>query len=170
MVWRSLEVCKSKQANTMAGRRYLLSPWICNPLVFEVRIYNPPHHFGSQTLILRNGGLQIHLGKPKDMFILIRSEGSQKKQGCRLLVRYGGICEKLPPPRLPSLVPLRHGDNAKRSPLQQRIKRKTLIIYQIINVFRFISERNRTVRSGARGSRTLVQTGKPYAFYTHSHR
>ena len=37
-----------------------LSPWICNPRVFEVRIYNPPHHFGSQTLILRNGGLQIH--------------------------------------------------------------------------------------------------------------
>ena len=25
-----------------------------------MRIYNPHHHFGSQTLILRNGGLQIH--------------------------------------------------------------------------------------------------------------
>ena len=49
-------------------------------------------------------------------------------------------------------------------------QRKTSVIYQIINVFRFISERNRTVRSGARGSRTLVQTGKPYAFYTLSHR
>ena len=37
-----------------------LSPWICNPRVFEVRIYNPPYHFGSQTLMLINGGLQIH--------------------------------------------------------------------------------------------------------------
>ena len=36
-----------------------MSPWICNPRVFEVRIYNPLHHFGSQTLILRNCGLQI---------------------------------------------------------------------------------------------------------------
>ena len=25
-----------------------------------MRIYNPLHYFGSQTLILRNGGLQIH--------------------------------------------------------------------------------------------------------------
>jgi hypothetical protein len=40
--------------------KVFFSPWICNPRVFEVRIYNPPHHFGSQTLILRNGGLQIH--------------------------------------------------------------------------------------------------------------
>ena len=39
--------------------KVFLSPWICNPRVFEVRIYNPPHHFGSQTLMLRNGGLQI---------------------------------------------------------------------------------------------------------------
>ena len=40
--------------------KVFLSPWICNPRMFEVRIYNPHHHFGSQTLILRNGGLQIH--------------------------------------------------------------------------------------------------------------
>ena len=39
--------------------KVFLSPWICNPRVFEVRIYNPPHHFGSQTLMLRNSGLQI---------------------------------------------------------------------------------------------------------------
>ena len=40
--------------------KVFLSPWICNPRVFEVKIYNPPYRFGSQTLILRNGGLQIH--------------------------------------------------------------------------------------------------------------
>ena len=31
-------------------------------------------------------------------------------------------------------------------------------------------QKTKIVSSGARGSRTLVQTGKPYAFYTLSHR
>ena len=32
-----------------------------------MRIYNPLHHFGSQTLILRNGGLQIHRDRKLDL-------------------------------------------------------------------------------------------------------
>ena len=63
-----------------------LSPWICDARVFEVRIYNPPHHSGSQTLILRNGGLQIHRDRILDYGDEWMEERKKERQRTRELL------------------------------------------------------------------------------------
>ena len=66
--------------------KVFLSPWICNPRVFEVKIYNPPYRFGSQTLILRNGGLQIHRDRILDYGDEWMEERKKERQRTRELL------------------------------------------------------------------------------------
>ena len=55
------------------------------------------------------------------------------------------------------------------APTAVKIKKdiNNLSDYQCLSVYLGVKN---SEKSGARGSRTLVQTGKPYAFYTLSHR
>ena len=93
-----------------------------------------------------------------------------KSMGCRLLVRFDRICEKVTPSETSvSRPPKTWGQYKTFAPTAVKIKKDidNLSDYQCLSFNLGVFSLR---KSGARGSRTLVQTGKPYAFYTLSHR
>ena len=90
--------------------------------------------------------------------------------GCRLLIRFDRICEKVTPSETSvSRPPKTWGQYKTFAPTAKKTKKdiNNLSDYQCLSVYLGVKN---SEKSGARGSRTLVQTGKPYAFYTLSHR